>query len=83
MKYFEHFLRYNMKEFDWTGIPDDLKKAMEGSLNSLYKTLEHLEKLSSEDVVLLELEGHGKTQIKRLIADTERDIQKTIDFFQI
>ena len=71
-----------MKQFDWTDIPQDLRESMEGSLDSLYQTLENLEKINPADMTALELSGHGRAQIKKMIASTETNIQNTINIFQ-
>ena len=71
-----------MKEFDFTGVPEEIKEAMLGAYKASLDVLESAKEVAEEDATFMQLIGHGVSQAKKMVADVEDQIQKTIDIFQ-
>lgn len=70
------------KKFDYTNVPEDLAESMQSAYDATFEILEHTESLEGESATMMELIGHGKNNARKMIAETEEQIQKSIDIFQ-
>ncbi len=71
-----------MKEFDWTGVPEELKESMLGTYHAVLKILEYAESVEGVDATLMELIGHGVSNAKEMVRKTEENIENGISIFQ-
>jgi hypothetical protein len=71
-----------MKEFDFTGVQEDLAESMLVAYQATLDILKDAEKVTGQDATMMELMGMGVSDAKRRVLEIEKQIQMTIDLFR-